>query len=92
MTQRIVCRIPLAQTEEGAKFLGQTRVEGMNKAILGPRVRCLVLSDSTRAAVVLYLNMLNQSRLSAHDLVAFDNIPIRLNNSMRFGDVFAEED
>jgi hypothetical protein len=26
------------------------------------------------------------------DLVAIDNIPIRLNNGMRFGDVIAEED
>jgi hypothetical protein len=64
----------------------------MNKAVLGPKVKGLVLSDVTRAAVVLYLNMLNQSRMRAQDLVAFDNIPIRLNNSMRFGDVFAEED
>ncbi len=64
----------------------------MNKAVLGPKVKGLVLSDVTRAAVVLYLNILNQSRMRAIDLVAFDNIPIRLNNSMRFGDVFAEED
>ena len=64
----------------------------MNKAVLGPRVKGIVLSDVTRAAVVLYLNMINQSRMRAQDLVAFDNIPIRLNNSMRFGDVFAEED
>ncbi len=64
----------------------------MNTAVLGPKVKGLVLSDVTRAAVVLYLNMLNQSRMRAQDLVAFDNIPIRLNNSMRFGDVFAEED
>ena len=64
----------------------------MNKAVLGPKVKGLVLSDVTRAAVVLYLNMLNQSRMRAQDLVSFDNIPIRLNNSMRFGDVFAEED
>jgi hypothetical protein len=26
------------------------------------------------------------------DLVAIDNIPIRLDNKMRFGDVIAEED
>ena len=64
----------------------------MNKAVLGPKVKGLVLSDVTRAAVVLYLNMLNQSRMRAQDLVAFDNIPIRVNNRMKFGDVFAEED
>ena len=64
----------------------------MNKAVLGPKVKGLVLSDVTRAAVVLYLNMLNQSRMRAQDLVAFDNIPIRLNNRMKFGDVFAEEE
>ena len=64
----------------------------MNKAVLGPKVKGLVLSDVTRAAVVLYLNMLNQSRMRAQDLVAFDNIPIRVNNRMKFGDVFAEEE
>ena len=64
----------------------------MNKAVLGPKVKGLVLSDVTRAAVVLYLNMLNQSRMRAQDLVAFDYIPIRVNNRMKFGDVFAEED
>ena len=64
----------------------------MNKAVLGPKVKGLVLSDVTRAAVVLYLNMLNQSRMRVQDLVAFDNIPIRVNNRMKFGDVFAEED
>ena len=64
----------------------------MNKAVLGPKVKGLVLSDVTRAAVVLYLNMLNQSRMRVQDLVAFDNIPIRVNNRMKFGDVFAEEE
>ena len=64
----------------------------MNKAVLGPKVKGLVLSDVTRAAVVLYLNMLNQSRMRAQDLVAFDYIPIRVNNRMKFGDVFAEEE
>ena len=72
--------------------MGQIIVEGLNKATLGSSVRSLFLSDVTRAAVVLYLNALNRSRMSAKDLVAFDNIPIQLDNRMRFGDVIAEED
>ena len=90
--QRIVCRVPVAQTEAGAMALGQTIVQSMNKATLGPRTKALNLSDVTRAAVVMYLNMLNNSRMAPKDLMAFDNIPIHVDPRMRFGDVVAEED
>jgi hypothetical protein len=40
----------------------------------------------------MYLNIVNNARLSPVDLVAFDNIPIQIDTKMRFGDVVAVED
>jgi hypothetical protein len=90
--QRLVCRIPVIQTEESAAFLGMLIVTGLDGANFHQNTRSLVLSDSTRSAVVLWLNTVNKARMRDKDLVAIDNIPIRLNNGMRFGDVIAEED
>lgn len=90
--QRLVCRIPVIQTEESASFMGMLIVTGLDGANFQQNTRSLVLSDSTRSAVVLWLNTVNKARMRDKDLVAIDNIPIRLNNGMRFGDVIAEED
>ena len=90
--QRLVCRVPMMQTEAGAASLGRLIVEGLNGAQFQEATKILVLSDATRAAVVEWLNLVNRSRMRERDLVAIDNIPIRLDNEMRFGDVIAEED
>lgn len=90
--QRLVCRIPVLQTEQGAASLGRLIVEGINRSTMEENTRSLVLSDATRAAIVEWLNLLNQSRMKSRDLLSIDNIPIRLDNKLRFGDILAEED
>ena len=89
--QRLVCRVPMIQTEMGAAFLGEIVVKGLDGAQFREETKCLVLSDATRSAIVLYLNQVNNSRMREKDLVSVDHIPIRLDNGMRFGDVIAEE-
>ena len=89
MPGRIVIRLPMEQTEAGAEYLGKAITEGLQGLdLLG--CRRLSLSDVTREAVVLYLNRVNGSRMRAKDLIAVDNIPIHLDNSLRFGDVWEE--
>lgn len=89
---RLVCRMPLLQTQESAEALGRMIVEGLNRAAFPPKSRCLYLSDATRGAVVYWLNIANHSRMKDRELVAIDNLPICLDNRLRFGDVFIEED
>ena len=89
---RLVCRMPLQQTEQGAMFLGKLVVDGLSGAEMRKTTRELLMADTTREAVVLWLNAVNNARMRSTDLVAFENLPIRVNNRLRFGDVFAEED
>jgi hypothetical protein len=89
--QRLVCRIPLEQTEAGAATLGKLIVQGLNGAEFRQSTRSLVLSDATRGAIVEWLNLSNGSRMRERDLLSIDMIPLRLDNKMRFGDVIAEE-
>jgi hypothetical protein len=88
---RLVCRIPLAQTEGSALLVGQMVVTGLNGTEFRKATRALMLSDATREAVVLWLNQVNNARMRSIDLKSVDNIPIRLNNSLKFGDVWIEE-
>ena len=89
--QRLVCRIPMYQTEGGANLLGKLIVLGLSGAEFRQTTRCLVMSDATRGAIVEYLNLEQHSRMREKDLISVDHIPVRLDNGMRFGDVIAEE-
>ena len=89
MPGRIVIRLPSEQTEMGAEVLGKVIVDGLQGLnLMG--CRALSLSDATRAAVVHYLNLVNGSRMRSKDLISVDHIPIHLDNSLKFGDVWEE--
>jgi hypothetical protein len=66
--------------------------EGLTGTEFRQGTREISLSDATREALVLWLNAANNSRMRSQDLRSLDTIPIRINNRLRFGDVFAEED
>lgn len=90
--QRLVCRMPAVQTDQAAMLLGKLIVDGLTGAELRKTTREIILSDATREAVVLWLNAVNKARMRSQDLVAFENYPIRVNNRLKFGDIFVEED
>ena len=90
--QRLVCRIPVDQTEAAAQTIGYLIVKGLEGKTFQMWTRALILSDATRDAVVLYVNAASGSKMKGKELLAIDGIPIRLDNRMRFGDVIAEDD
>ena len=90
--QRLLSRLPLEQTELGAMLAGKLICLGVQGAEFRSHTREVRLSDATREALVLWLNAANGSRLKSRELVAIDHVPIKLDNSLRFGDVVAEEE
>jgi hypothetical protein len=92
---KLVCRIPLDQTELNALFLGRMIVEGLEGInLLG--VKSLLISDASRDAAVHWLNYANKWRMTGDQLTAIGEgerkVPLLLDNSLRFGDVFAVEE
>ena len=91
----LVCRWPTNQTQRDALVVGMMISEGLQGlSLLG--VTSLLISDASRDAVVQWLNHRDHSRLQSNQLVALMDgdrkIPLTLDNSLPFGDVYALEE
>lgn len=93
----ILCRVPLDQSDRGAVMVGRLVVATLRAVELGTRYRALRMSSVTRSAVEEYLRKASGVRSipmshlqSISDESSAATIPIEIDESLFFGDVWGE--
>jgi hypothetical protein len=91
MHGHLICRLPSDQDQISAFQVGRLVAMSLQMPET-PGLKEYLLNDVTRAALVEYLNAANGARMRSSDLteVGTDHrrFPIRVDNSLRYGDLW----